>query len=218
MLESNLFKKKPTAPPAMLDANTTLYLAARGGVIGNLMDATNAITNTGITVDNIVALSSDGCLKDTGGSNGLYVPSSLFAITPGDFTIETWIRYTQTAPNVQLCGQWGSTNVFQYGWLGSKLGYQSPTTQYTLSGITMDTGVWHHIAFVTIGSSSYCYYDGVQHAFSAKNAWTVNQSIPMGIMKVYNQTNYAMAGYIDRFRVSNVGRYTGNFTPVYGDY
>lgn len=72
----------------------------------------------------------------------------------------------------------------------------------------------HHIALVRHMSAFYCFIDGVligvkpafDSAVQNSSTWS------LGCSKEYGM-NHAVLGLIDEFRISNIARWTSNFTP-----
>lgn len=72
----------------------------------------------------------------------------------------------------------------------------------------------HHIALVRHESAFYCFIDGaligIEPAFNSviqnSSTWS------LGCSKEYGM-NHAVLGLIDEFRISNIARWTSNFTP-----
>ena len=78
---------------------------------------------------------------------------------------------------------------------------------------TFPTNEWHHIAFSNSGGSVKCFYDGTQTntgTMSVSNSHT--DQLFIGSYFGTNLTSY-LNGYLDEIRISNVARYTSNFSP-----
>ena len=83
---------------------------------------------------------------------------------------------------------------------------------------------WQHIAIVKDVANTYCYIDGVEaglHGSSAArtaNVWSYNSTgTGTGGMRIGGGGLWSafptVNGYLDEIRISNVARYTANFTP-----
>lgn len=99
-------------------------------------------------------------------------------------------------------------NVVFFYYTGGKV-----TTQTT--GITLSTNTWYHLAFVYDGgTNSYkIFVNGVQRASaSVSGTPQFNSGIPV-VFGAAGQVTQYLNGYIDEVRVSNIPRYTANFTP-----
>ena len=172
-----------------------------------------------------------------GGSSYLGDGSGDFISTPfrldydiarsNNFTVECWIR-----PNTPS-SYMGIVNNMTYnttiGWgvymASGQINFLDASQNYTnlvTSGITFSANTWYHIALVRSGSNLNIYVDGVSRAsinnYTSKNV----TSGPLRIGEVIDvqgggyaqpSSGYQFNGYIDEFRISNVARYTGTFTP-----
>jgi hypothetical protein len=78
----------------------------------------------------------------------------------------------------------------------------------------MNSGAWHHVAITKNSSNlNVCYIDGT--AVTATNASMANTFSTTGthfIGRGYNPSYHYFGGYIDDFRISQLVRYTSNFT------
>jgi hypothetical protein len=86
----------------------------------------------------------------------------------------------------------------------------SDNVNYTAS--SMSANNWYHIACVVDGSTRRLFLDG--NMVSATSSWTRGAILEIGAAK-YTSTAFAdeWNGWIDEVRVSNIARYTSNFTP-----
>ena len=85
---------------------------------------------------------------------------------------------------------------------------------------TGSRSIWQHIALVRSGSQMYIFVNGVSQAITYTNATTsatigsAASTISIGHNGVGNQ----LYGHIDEYRVSNIARWTANFTPPIAEY
>lgn len=89
------------------------------------------------------------------------------------------------------------------------------------SAWTSFTGAWHHLAFQRRDGASpegEIYVDGVARTLTENTAWGSNSIDDMAADWLIMNRNVASTNEarvkIDEFRLSNVARYTGNFTPT----
>jgi hypothetical protein len=168
----------------------------------------------------------------TAGSYIEYTNPEKLNLGTGNFTIEFWILIPSTATNggFNLFGNspsWqsgaravegsvGSTNSLLFVW--NAFGANA----YLQAGLGTARDTWIHVAFVrdeVIGTQFIkSYVDGV--LFNAVNPTTTDTSLLEFNFDLYNLfqigRNWNMAGgrvMLDEFRISNVVRYTANFTP-----
>ena len=82
----------------------------------------------------------------------------------------------------------------------------------SISALTNST--WHHLACVIYGTTATIYLDGISIGSSSisGSSRTPYFTDPVTIGNWPTQTRY-FAGYIDEIRISNIARWTSNFTP-----
>lgn len=206
----------------MADSNTLLLL--HGDAISDSSGKSHSITNNGVTVSTAQSKFGGKSLYFSG-SAYLSITSNLFSICNGDFTIDWW-QYRQ---NTGTLGCFNVLNaagfsqfLIQHGG-GTKLyGSYTGSTWDVVSGasaFTLAQNTWVHCAIVKSGSTIATYQNGVK-------VWsgTVSNSFAAGTGQVLigchadtSNRDY-FKGYIDEFRISNVARWTGNFTPPTAAY
>jgi hypothetical protein len=86
------------------------------------------------------------------------------------------------------------------------------------SSVAVSTNTWHHIAIVRNGNVWTLYLDG-----TAAESTTVSGTLSaatghFSIGGDYYDTTYPFRGYVDEIRVSNIARWTSNFTPATAAY
>jgi hypothetical protein len=203
------------------------------------MDGTNASTAFVDSGPNALAVTAVGNAQISttqsrfGGASGLFdasgntchltIPgSSLFDMGSSDFTIECWIRSTQTQTAYTGLVARSASGGSRYA-----LGYNSAGTGLELwvNGInsmgpmavntaTINDGNWHHIAAVRYGTDFSVYVDGVKGSTSSTSSGSISSST--NIVYVANDPNFIVRGfrgYIDDLRITKYARYTSAFTP-----
>ena len=136
----------------------------------------------------------------------------------GDFTLETWVRFNDSA---------GSENLFSQYQSGSNRWYLSADlTNNTLgfydagSGMDVEQTVvtwvadtWYHVAMVRSSGTVTYYVNGTAYTVTGTNP-SGNITSNTGSLQIgrYN-TGDDLNGYLDEIRISNSARYTGAFTP-----
>jgi hypothetical protein len=135
--------------------------------------------------------------------------------TVTDFTLESWIyrnvsgaqhiildfrtTLTQNAPVVFIT----SANILAYFVNGAN----------RITGTTVSTGVWHHVALSRSGTSTKLFFNGTQVGSTWTDTTDYIQS-PLTIGSRFDGAAGNFNGYIDDVRISKgVARYTANFTP-----
>jgi len=142
--------------------------------------------------------------------------TSFPALGTGNFTIDFWLRFNTHSDEKTLFKTPG-TNELQFNWHTVSGGrWDLAVGGTTLSvNVASVTGSWMHIAMVRNGSTVAVYKDGVsQGSFTASGNVSQND-LWLGL---HNTGIFSVDGWIDEFRVSDVARWTANFTPPSAEY
>lgn len=186
---------------------STSYIDVYGNTFAGINIAPNAQISTAASMFGGSSLNIQG-----GGSNNSagYVNSSTFtgcAFGTGDFTVECWFNFTTYG---EICGADGS-----FGWdlalnaSGYIDWYSSPQGMHHTGAVNYQGTGWHAVAVVRFSSTTTIYIDGTSVlSFADSSNYTFNTSFDIGGNQVGNPN-----GYIDELRISNVARYTSNYTP-----
>ena len=150
--------------------------------------------------------------------------ASGLAFGTGPFTVELWVRLTAVGnfPNLLSCRGGASAPLGWYLRVGNngrvQYGLGSGAAGLINSLVTVNDGLWHHIAIVRSGISTTMFVDGVMQG--APVNFNDNFTVPnMASTLRIGASTFAAAsaedlnGNIDELRISNVARYTANFTP-----
>ena len=135
----------------------------------------------------------------------------------GNFTLETFIRLNDTADCIAFGGESIFTQWMRFNQAGTPGRFDSYLNSQTVfgnisSGIVINT--WYHIAIVRSSTTFYLFINGTQVAInSSPPAGTTGRLTLQWIGDVSNNNFHPVNGYIDELRVTNVARYTANFTP-----
>lgn len=165
-------------------------------------------------------LGGASCLFDGTGDSFDTADSSDFQYGTGDFTIDVWIRPASISlllshtiiaqiddsvgPNIQ----WGLTL-----FAGGTLKFTSNVTDITVNGNSvLSTGVWYHVAVQRDGNNFTIFLDGVSDGTATSSA-IIDHPAGKLVEVGGNAGVLYFDGWIDELRVSNVARYSGNFTP-----
>lgn len=202
-----------------IDANTVLMLHGEDFTDASLTPKT--INNSGVV---IASGGKFGNCLSFGGSQRLSINNnSAFNFGTGNFTIDFWM-YCNVAWTSQpaSCGVGGQkTNDSYNGWQIYKDGLADHVNYITFRGggaddfrttSTPQTKVWEHWAVVRNGGNIRWYRNGVKNAETTYNGNITDSSAPF-----YLGFSQTWGGYlnakIDEYRVSNIARWTANFTP-----
>ena len=177
----------------------------------------------------------DTAQSQWGGASGLfdgsgdYITNNDFAALEfgsNDFTVEFWIRTTQTTDYASLIGKAWVGSPYTGGWniflnSGSSGPMQIWCADYstggplmTASGTGYRDGNWHHVAWVREGDDFTLYIDGTSVA-TATNSFAfqaANKLLVIGDDITFGPRSYN--GHMDDLRITiGVARYTADFTP-----
>jgi hypothetical protein len=156
-----------------------------------------------------------------GNEDYLSIPaSSDFNYGTSDYTIECFFRLNAITSDFAIYEHYSSSSA------GLMIRYQGSTqlislqnwgntdgTIITAEGIISDTD-WHHIAIVRFSGTVTIYLDGTSIGTSSSITHTGSPSSSLYISRDWNAAgDYNLNGNIDEYRVSQVARYTSNFTP-----
>ena len=218
----------PTSPFTS-DANTRLLLHT------DIMDASdsNHVLSGYYTQlnDTTYKFGTGSMYFDSGNNSYATIPNSGdFAMGTGDFTVELWFKRTgDTGAN-----PWFICNLTDGGGtasecFGLRLIGASPTGyMYTNGGnrningsnVTLDLN-WHHLALVRNGATLTLYYDGANIGtsnVSTESMLASDQIVTLASQKFNGTVQGYFDGYIDEVRISNVARWTSDFTPPTEQY
>jgi hypothetical protein len=156
----------------------------------------------------------------TGGTSYAQLPAAAGVLVAAstDFTVEAWLYFPTTAPTYM-----GWIGDDQTTWLGP---YAQPNLTIQIAGASVSAtptaatsfppNVWHHYAVVRQSNAIQFYTDGAQASGGGGTNSNVVGSASVGskIGRSYSATYVQPSGsFIDEARISNVARYTANFTP-----
>lgn len=210
----------PTAPPTAIP-NTSLLLNFTGGGIVDATGKGMCETSGAAQIGTRLSKWGNGSISFNGTSQTslLFPVSQTYSPFTGDYTYEFWINFnsfsvvqimleTRTSggsnPGLQLFCTTGGVLTLYGG---------STTGTLLITGGTLSSGQWYHIALVRSGSGSNntkLYLNGTQTGSSATDTTNYNnQRIVLGAY-VDNNNNFCNA-YMNDFRFTKLARYTSNF-------
>jgi hypothetical protein len=134
-----------------------------------------------------------------------------------DFTIETWVYCEDTNTNQIIETRPSNTNG-SYISAGIQAGsgiffYTNNAYAHTGTRIgTINTGQWHHVAWVRYNGTITSYIDGVSVGSASNTTNVISSNTYIGWNAFAGDNTGSV--YIQDFRVTrNIARYTANFTP-----
>ena len=204
----------PEAAPSV-DANTLLLI--HGGAVEDASIYHVPITNNGVTVSQEQSKFGGGGLYFNGASN-LQMVDPAFIPGTGDFTIDWWeyrMSSLGTSTSVNLVDDPGYSN-FLARHQGTTYYSSYGTSTWNLSAgsiFQLLQNQWVHTAIVRHNGVVTIYVNGVQiYTYNGPASYTGLGRVLIGCHAWTNHTDY-FTGFIDEFRISNVARWTENFTP-----
>lgn len=204
--------------PIKIDENTMFLL--HGDTIEDSSIYKIPITNSGVQASSSKSKFGEKSLYFNGNSRILF-PGNTINFGSNDFTIDWW-EYCESGSKTRFNSAY--TTGQKYG--GMNIGYSgtyvycgsSFNSNYDLiNGRTMlnvSVNIWVHWAVVRHKNNLYVYRNGVLFSsspISGSIAYSAEYKMVIGDHREGDH-NY-FKGYIDEFRISNVARWTSNFTP-----
>ena len=168
----------------------------------------------------------------TGATTGIspvygYTPSTTALDGLTQFTIEGWFKTTATTDGMLL----GSTDNWQtssghqgflINWSGTTFYMRYYTGSGWVDGIganipAVSNGNWHHFAWTNNGTNTKMWFDGVLKGTSTIDGTlsTGNSKLVIGAAYDLNNTDqfdYNFNGTLDQIRISNIAKYTSDFS------
>lgn len=133
----------------------------------------------------------------------------------GSFTVEAWVNFGRLLWEevFMKAGAYGLhvEHTYSYPRWNDGMGIDYPCLKVCVTSSRYLSTGWHHVALVydaTAGQAR-AYYDGVQRC--ACDCTPQDSSQPLWVGQ--GLTRDALQGAIGEFRISNVARYAGTFTP-----
>jgi len=147
--------------------------------------------------------------------------SDMNFIAGQDFTIDFWVNveYFKSIDNTYFFNRyvgWNTDFLIFYGkdyWWFRVRYRESNTSVFDLSSnALMNTWTWYHLAFIRYGSDISLYVDGIVKSTGTYN-WEINLDENVWLWQRNALDSVWFRWYMDEVRVSNIARWTGNFTP-----
>lgn len=178
--------------------------------IGNAQISTNIVKfGTGSYTSNQI----NGLLSVT--------PTTGFAFGKGDFTLECWYYPGIFPADISIVMGFRPlstqgfypTVVIQSG--GRPSYYTNVTYRITGDSGSLTLNQWNSIAIVRSNQVTKLYANGIQTGgdYADTNNYLAGSCI-IGASDFQQTGVYPIRGYLDEIRISNIARYTGNYTPA----
>lgn len=156
-----------------------------------------------------------------------------FGFGTGDFTVDSWVRFTSLSDTQLWFLQRDDGNNAQLAILNPTSGtisFQVVSSAVTLAdylatGLTFVTNTWYHIALVRKGTNIYIFVNGVPSTLTINTA-IGNSSLPtlssvfvVAARQLGGAYDIPILGYLDEFRISKgIARWTTTFIPYSAAY
>lgn len=206
------------------DPHTKLLLHGNSFIDGG--NDKRVITNNGVIISTA---------QSKFGGSSFYFDGSAYLTAPGynfgaeDFTIDWWEYATSSNAGTRFASNFCETYSTQAGGIllhvnedGLRVYASSATNgnwnllSYQVSGSNI-LNQWVHRAAVRSGNTLFLFINGtLEYSYTLSGSIGYNSALPMcigGWAVDAPGSGYLFTGYIDEFRVSNVARWTNNFTP-----
>lgn len=215
-----------TAGPSMSEQAAQTLLLLHGDEIADASAYHHTLTNGGAAVSTEQSKFGGSSLYFDGSAH-LAIDAINILPADSDFTVDWWEYRTTSAEGSVVFHQPvkakdGTGTIFGYGYQGDVNVYMGNVSgSFNIAGQTsMGAEVlnaWSHRAVVRSGSTFYLFADGVlQNTFTSTESLAHKATPYIGR---YDSGNYLYyQGYIDEFRISDVARWTSNFTPPTSEY
>ena len=161
-------------------------------------------------------------LDGTGDMVDMTNAAAAFDFGAGQFTVEMWVRWAAApASSTILYGTNGAAAGFQFYWNGANrldiyCGGTLVLSATTMTSVTL--GTWVHYACDRDESNVVRIYENGVVMVSATKTNSFSGTDSTARLGGRNDGYYFVNGYIDEFRVSNVARYAGAFTPQTAEF
>jgi hypothetical protein len=159
---------------------------------------------------------------NNGATDSLYGGAdSDFDFGSGDFTIDAWIYPSGNQQYGTILGAMNSgsqSNGWNFGYSNAQNGFDmwkgGDSTWAGNDGPAVATGAWTHLAFVKYGTTANLYVNGTsQKSGTPSTTWDTTATSWFLGRRYENENNYYLTAYVDEVRMSDVARWTADFTP-----
>lgn len=153
------------------------------------------------------------------GSSCLKIVDGSFIVGTKDFTVDWWeyrISSNGTSTSINLIDDPGYSS-FLFRFNGTKFYSSSGLASWDVNGgtdvFTRKQNDWVHTALVRKGKTVKIYVDGKQvYSFTGPDTYSGLGRVLIGCHAWIDQIDF-FTGYIDEFRISDIARWTAEFTP-----
>lgn len=196
-------------------ANVSLLLHGDGAnastTITDSSSSPKTATATNATINTNIKKFGSGSISFGTGNNGYISLASQLTFT-GDVTIEFWAYLTAASASGYSIGTSSTTVNSQIPMFYSdgKIAYYNNGPTFTTAAGKFSLNTWFHCAVVRSSGVAKVYINGTDTGSSVADTGTIYVKNISGYSG--GASGYNIIGYFDDVRISNIARYTANFT------
>lgn len=205
-------------PSQAIDSNTVLLLKMDGNFSDSSQYSHSVTAHNNVYLDSSQTKLGSTSARFNGDNAHLSIPdSSLFTMGAGDCTFECYIRMNSIGGDVMGCHMTDGNyyHSFSYSASSLSLSFGTPGMATIQAPWSPSTNTWYHVAIVRSGSNGYVFVDGQQIGTTTTVTGTMqnhSSTYTIGIIGQHYLSNEIDA-WMESYRISNVARWTSNFTP-----
>jgi hypothetical protein len=224
-LDSNKVQLNAPGIPNGLDENTVLLVHMDGTdgstTFTDVSSYGHILTASNTDIDTAQSKFGSGSMLSDGSSSKIDISNhSVFDFQANDWTVDLWVRFNSLSSTSTFYdySNHGGDYIF-FEWKNTNLLQVYGTTIGTLISEpwTPSLNTWYHIAYVRHGDNWMVFVDGIQKGTTKVNAVTITTKTLPVIGYNYSASPHH-DGWMDEFRISNIARWTSNFTPSDSPY
>ena len=208
---------QPTAPPTAITNTVLLTNFTNAGIFDNT-GKNNLETFGNAQIDTTTKKYGTGSLEFDGTTDYIVQPTSEnYGYGTGDFTIEFWLRLNATTTQTIVSNLTAANSTNPHIYINTTIRYFTANAD-RITGASLSTGQWYHIAVCRGSGSTRLFVDGTQSGSTYTDSNNYGATAPLGIGTYWSSgsplTTSTLNGFIDDLRITKgVARYTANFTP-----
>jgi hypothetical protein len=204
----------PTAPPT---GGTALLNFTNAGIFDNT-GKNNLETVGNAQIDTTTKKFGTGSMEFDGTTDYVVQPTSEnYGYGTGNFTIEFWLRLNATTVQTIVSNLTAANSTNPHIYISTTIRYYTANAD-RITGASLSTGQWYHIAVCRGSGSTRLFVNGTQSGSTYTDSNNYGATAPLGIGTYWSAgspfTTSTLNGFIDDLRITKgVARYTANFTP-----
>jgi hypothetical protein len=214
ILNTSTVVSPPTAPLTNASGKTLLLNFTNGGIFDNAM-MNNLETVGNAQISTSVFKYGTGSLAFDGSGDDLRVVNAgvTTGFGTGNFTVEFWVYANTWSSFNNLVDFRKATDYFMIHYNAGAIRFYNNGSN-RITGSSLSTSTWYHIAVCRSGTSTKMFVDGTQvgSTYTDSTNYPVETVITIGARN--DDIGNPFNGYIDDLRITKgYARYTANFTP-----